>query len=66
MQLSDEAIEEFRAIWEKEFGETITKEYAAIRGQEILMLYEKLYLSGAGLKKKEELEGEAAQPETSS
>lgn len=64
MRLSEEDIEEFRTIWEKEFGETITKEYAAIRGQEMVMLYEKLYLSGAGLKKKEDLEGEGAQPET--
>ncbi len=62
MRLTDAAIEEFRTLWEQEFGETITKEYAAIRGQEIVMLYEKLYLSGAGLKEA----GEGVPPQTSS
>ena len=65
MRLTDRDIEEFRAIWEKEFGETITKEYAAIRGQEIVMLYQKLYLSGAGLKK-DGGEGAGVPPQTSS
>ena len=61
----DEEIEEFRNLWELEFGGTISKEYAAIRAHEIVMLYQKLCLSEAGLKK-EEVEGEEAQPETSS
>ena len=49
MRLTDEAIEEFRNLWELEFGETITKEHAAVRAGEIVTLYEKLYQSGAGL-----------------
>ena len=63
MRLTEESIEEFRTLWEQEFGETITKEYAAVRGREIVMLYEKLYLSGAGLKKDPE---EGVPPQTSS
>ena len=50
VRLTDGAIEEYRALWEQEFGETITKEYAAVRAREIVTLYEKLYVSGAGLK----------------
>ena len=65
MRLTDEAIEEFRALWEQEFGEVITIEYAVVRAREIVTLYEKLYLSGAGLKKGMR-EGEAGTRQTSS
>lgn len=65
MHLSDEAIEEFHKLWEQEFGETISKGEAEVRASEIAMLYEKLYLSGAGLKKQEDLAGEVIPPKTS-
>jgi hypothetical protein len=53
MRLTHESIEEFRALWDQKFGQTITKEYAT-RGHEIVMFYEKLYLSGAGLSSEKE------------
>lgn len=43
MRLSDEAIEEFRTLYEQEFGEIISKGEAQIRAQEIFALFEKLY-----------------------
>ena len=43
MPLGDESVEEFRSLYEQEFGETMSQEDAAIRAREIVVLYEKLY-----------------------
>ena len=64
MQLTTEAIEEFRTLYEEEFGETISNEDVAIRALEIVTLYEKLYHAATGSRQRAP-EGEGGSPETS-
>jgi hypothetical protein len=40
MQLEDEDIREFRALWEAEFGETLSDGEARHRASQLLALYE--------------------------
>lgn len=39
MQLSDNDIQEFRALWQKEFGENISLGEAQLRASQVLELY---------------------------
>lgn len=38
LRLSDKAIEDFQAIWKKEFSEEISKEFAELRGSQLIEL----------------------------
>ena len=64
MQLTKEAIEEFRTLYEEELGETISKEDAAIRALELVTLYETLYHAATGSRERAPEEEEGS-PETS-
>lgn len=63
MRLSDESIEEFRTLYEQEFGETISTEDAGVRAREMVTFYQKLY--EAVERNAVSLEGEEGLPETS-
>jgi flagellin-specific chaperone FliS len=43
MRLSKEAIEEFKEIYEREFGKTITDEEAQEMGQNLISLFKIIY-----------------------
>ena len=43
MEISDEQIEEFMAIWEQTYGETIPKEEALFHARQLLQLMKAVY-----------------------
>lgn len=50
MPLSDESLEQFRAIYQKEFAEDIPLEEAREMGDRLLTLYGAIYSPGISLK----------------
>jgi len=64
MRLSKEAIEEFKEIYQREFGETISDEKAQELGQNLISLFKIIYrpIPANQNKKKEENEEDNKKP----